>query len=201
MNTSKKNRMFIVAVPILLVITMVLVASVWAGPNSRTATLTNSQYVDVGIVTVWHDETALYIEYNTMSGQEFDIPDGWEIAETRLAIGGIRKANSDDPMPGQFPFQEKHGPANQKIYLYRPNLMSGMQTPTNSMLLPRPYWCRQTAWKLNGVMILRSVPPASNGQLTSNYTVAPAEDEDEKGAERTKAFSESKLHTRVATAQ
>ena len=86
MNTPEKNRLFIVAVPILLVITMVLVASVQAGSNSCTATLTTSQYVDVGVVTVWHDETALYVEYNTINAQELDIPDGWEIAETRLAI-------------------------------------------------------------------------------------------------------------------
>ena len=117
MNTPEKNRLFIVAVPILLVITMVLVASVWAGSGSCTETLPNNQYMDVGILTVWHDETALYVEYNTINAQELDIPDGWEIAETRLAIGGIRQANSDGPMPGQFPFHEKHDPQIRK-YTY-----------------------------------------------------------------------------------
>ncbi len=91
--------------------------SVLAGSNSCTATLPNSQYVYVGIVTVWHDETALYVQYNTISAQDLYIPDGWEIAETRLAIGGIRQANSDDPMPGQFPFHEKHDPPIRK-YIY-----------------------------------------------------------------------------------
>jgi hypothetical protein len=200
MNTSKKNRMFIVAVPILLVITMVLVASVWAGPNSRTATLTNSQYVDVGIVTVWHDETALYIEYNTMSGQEFDIPDGWEIAETRLAIGGIRKANSDDPMPGQFPFHEKHDPPIRK-YTYIVEFNEWDADPdefyvaAQAVLVPSDGM--ETEWRDDSEECASSLEWATY----FNYTVAPAEDEDEKGAERTKAFSESKLHTRVATAQ
>ena len=196
MNTSKKNRMFAVAVPILLVITMVLVASVWAGSNSCTATLTNSQYVDVGIVTVWHDETALYVEYN-ISAQELDIPDGWEIAETRLAIGGILQVNSDDSMPGQFPFHEKHDPPIRK-YTYIVEFNEWDADPdefyvaAQAVLVPSD--SMETEWSDDSDKCTSSLEWATY----FNYTVTPAEDEDEP--ERTKEFTESKLHTMMATA-
>ena len=200
MNTSKKNRLFIVAVPILLVITMVLVVSVWAGSNSCTATLTNSQYVDVGIVTVWHDETALYVEYNTMGAQELDIPDGWEISETRLAIGGIRQANSDDPMPGQFPFHEKHDPPIRKYtYIVEFNAWDAdpdeFYVAAQALLVPSDGM--ETEWRDDSEECASSLEWATY----FNYTVTPGEDEDENEPERNKVFFESKLHTRVATAQ
>jgi hypothetical protein len=166
MNTSKKNRLFVVAVPILLVITMVLVASVWARSNPCTETLSNNQSMNLGILTVWHDETALYVEYNTMSAQELDIPDGWEIAETRLAIGGIRQANSDDSMPGQFPFHEKHDPPIRKYtYIVEFNEwdadLEEFYVAAQAVLVPSDGM--ETEWS----MILKNVSPASNGQLTS----------------------------------
>ena len=188
---------FIVAVPILLVITMVLVASVWAGSNSCTATLTNSQYVDVGIVTVWHDETALYVEYN-ISAQGLDIPDGWEIAETRLAIGGVRQVNSDDPMSGQFPFHEKHDPPIRKYtYIVEYNEWDAdpdeFYVAAQAVLVPSDGM--ETEWSDESEEYTSSLEWATY----FNYTVTPAEDENEP--ERTKEFSESKLHTMMATAQ
>ena len=200
MNTSKKNRLFIVAVPILLVITMVLVVYVWAGSNSCTATLPNIQYVDVGIVTVWHDETALYVEYNTINAQELDIPDGWEIAETRLAIGGIRQANSDDPMPGQFPFHEKHDPPIRK-YTYIIEFNEWDADPDEFYVAAQavlvPSYSMKTEWSDD----TEECPSGLEWATYFNYTVTPAEDEDENEPERTKEFSESKLHTMMATAQ
>ncbi len=199
MNTSKKNRLFAVAVPIFLVITMVLVASVWAGSNPCTATLTNNQYVDMGIVTVWHDETALYVEYN-ISARELDIPDGWEIAETRLAIGGILQANSDDSMPGQFPFHEKHDPPIRK-YTYIVEFNEWEADPdefyvaAQAVLVPSDGM--ETEWSDD----TEECPSGLEWATYFNYTVTPAEDEDENEPERTKEFTESKLHTMMATAQ
>ncbi len=199
MNTSKKNRLFAVAVPIFLVITMVLVASVWAGSNPCTATLTNNQYVDMGIVTVWHDETALYVEYN-ISARELDIPDGWEIAETRLAIGGILQANSDDSMPGQFPFHEKHDPPIRK-YTYIVEFNEWEADPdefyvaAQAVLVPSDGM--ETEWSDDSDECTSSLEWGTY----FNYTVTPAEDEDENEPERTKEFTESKLHTMMATAQ
>ena len=199
MNTSNKNRLFIVAMPIPLVITMVLVASVWAGSNSCTATPTNSQYVDVGIVTVWHDETALYVEYN-ISAQELDIPDGWEIAETRLAIGGIRQVNSDDPMSGQFPFHENHDPPIRKyIYIVEFNEWDAdpdeFYVAAQAVLVPSDGM--ETEWSDDSEECTSSLEWGTY----FNYTVTPAEDEDENEPETTKEFTESKLHTMMATAQ
>ena len=45
------------------------------------------------------------------------IPEGWKIAETRLAIGGIRLTNLDNTISGQFPFHANHDPPIKK-YTY-----------------------------------------------------------------------------------
>ena len=200
MNTSKKNRMFAVAVSILLVITMVLVASVWARSNLCTETLPNNQSMDLGILSVWHDETALYVEYNTMSAQELDIPDGWEIAETRLAIGGIRQANPHDLRPGQFPFHEKHDPPIRKYtYIVEFNAWDAepdeFYVAAQAVLVPSDGM--ETEWRDDSEECASSLEWATY----FNYTVTPAEDKDENEPERNKVFFESKRHTMMATAQ
>jgi hypothetical protein len=200
MNTSKGNRMFIVAVPILMVITMVLVASVWAGSGSFTKTLPNNQSVDIGILTVWHDETAVYVEYNTMSAQELDIPDGWEIAETRLAIGGIRQASSDDLMPGQFPFHEKHDPPIRK-YTYIVEFNEWDADPDEFYVAAQAVLVSSDGMETEWSEESEGCPSSLEWATYFNYTVTPAEDEDENGPERAKEFSELKLHTMMATAQ
>jgi len=198
LNTSKKNRVFAIVGPMVFVITMTMVAFFWSGSGSCTETLSNNQSMDIGIVTVWHDETALYVEYNTISGQEFDTLDGWEIAETRLAIGGIRQANPHDLRPGQFPFHEKHDPPIRKYtYIVEFNAWDAepdeFYVAAQAVLVPSDGM--ETEWRDNS----EGCPSSLEWATYFNYTVTPAEDEGEM--ERNKAFSESRLHARVATAQ
>lgn len=87
-----------------------LVGSVGTHTNPGTLPVPRNQPVDVGIVTVWHDNTSLYVEYNIEGQKNLDIPDGWELLETRLAVGGIRQVNPANPNQGNFPFYKKHYP-------------------------------------------------------------------------------------------
>jgi len=197
MGTLKKSRIFALAGPILLSTIITLFGSVWAGSDSFTQTLPGNNCMDVGIIPVWHDETALYVEYN-ISAQELYIPDGWEIAETRLAIGGILQANSNDPMSGQFPFHEKHDPPIRK-YTYIVEFNEWDADPdefyvaAQAVLVPSDGM--ETEWSDDSEECTSSLEWATY----FNYTVTPAEDENEP--ERTKEFSESKLHTMMAKAQ
>ena len=200
MNTSKKSRVFAVAGPMVLVIAITMVAFVWSGSGSCTETLSNNQSMDAGILTVWHDETALYVEYNTMSARELDIPDGWEIAETRLAIGGICQAKSDDPMPGQFPFCEKHDPPIRNYtYIFEFNEWDSdpdeFYVAAQAVLVPSDGM--ETEWRDNS----EGCPSSLEWATYFNYTIRPAEDRDENEPEITKGFRESKPHTKLATAQ
>ena len=200
MKTSKQARVFSFVGPIFLMTTMVLVGSVLAESDFYTQALAGNKYMDVGIVTVWHDDTALYVEYNTINSQESDIPDGWEIAETRLAIGGIRQANSDDPMPGQFPFHDKHDPPIRKYtYIFEFNEWDAdpdeFYVAAQAVLVPS--YSMKTEWSDD----TEECPSGLEWATYFNYTVTPAEEEDENEPEKTKEFSESKLHTMMATAQ
>jgi hypothetical protein len=156
--------------------------------------------MDVGILTVWHDDTALYVEYNAISDQELDIPDGWEIAETRLAIGGIRQASSDDLMPGQFPFHEKHDPPIKNYtYIFEFNEWDvepdEFYVAAQAVLVPSDGM--ETEWSDDSEVCTSSLEWATY----FNYTVTPIKDDDANKPDITKEFPESKLHTRVATAQ
>jgi len=198
MATLKKIGMFALACPIFLIAIIILVVSVWAGSDSFTQTLPGNNCMDVGIITVWHDETALYIEYNTISSQELDIPDGWEIAETRLAIGGIRQANLDDPMPGQFPFHEKHDPPIRNYtYIFEYDEWDAdpdeFYIAAQAVLVPSD--AMETEWSEESEGCTSSLEWATY----FNYTVTPAEDENEP--ENPKEFSESKLHAMMVTVQ
>ena len=200
MNTSNKSRVFAVAGPMVLVIAMTMVAFVWSGSGSCTETLLNNQSMGVGILSVWHDETALYVEYNTMSARELDIPDGWEIAETRLAIGGIRQPNSDDLRPGQFPFCEKHDPPIRS-YTYIVEFNEWDEGPhefyvaAQALLVPSDVM--ETEWSDDSEVCTSSLEWATY----FNYTIRPAEDKEENEPERSKVFSESKPHTMLAIAK
>ena len=200
MLIPKKSRVFSVAGPMVLVITMTMVAFVWSGSGSCKETLSNNQSMHVGILTVWHDETALYVEYSTMSARELDIPDGWKIAETRLSIGGIRQANSDDLMPGQFPFCENHDPPIRNFsYIFEFNEWDiepdKFYVAAQAVLVPPDGM--ETDWSDD----IGTCNSGVEWATYFNYTVTPVEEKDGNKPERSKVFSESKLHTMLARVQ
>jgi hypothetical protein len=69
--------------------------------------------MNVGILNVWHDHTSLYVGYDMTRAEALGIASDFEIAETRLAVGGISVADSAGPNPSQFPFRETHEPTVQ----------------------------------------------------------------------------------------
>jgi hypothetical protein len=189
---------FVFAGAMSLVITMTMVAFVGSESGFCTETFSNNQSKDVGILTVWHDENALYVAYNTMKARELDIPYGWEIAETRLAIGGILQPNPDDLVPGQFPFHEKHDPPIRNctfIFEFNDWDVEPDEFYVAAQALLVPPDGMETEWSDDFVPCNPSVKWATY----FNYTIRPAEDED--ALKRTKVISESKIHTMLATAK
>ena len=103
-------------------------------------------------------------------------------------------------MPGQFPFHENHDPPIRKyIYIVEFNEWDAdpdeFYVAAQAVLVPSDGM--ETEWSDDSDECTSSLEWATY----FNYTVTPAEDEDENEPERTKEFSESKLHTMVATAQ
>lgn len=196
MGTSKKSRMFALACLILLITISTLAGSIWAESHSYTQTLHINSYMDVGIITVWHDDTAVYVEYNSINAQELDIPDGWEIAETHLAIGGIRQAKLDDPIPGQFPFNEKHDPPVKK-YAYIIDFNEWDVVPEDFYVAARavlvPSEEIETEWSNDSEECTASLDWATY----FNYTLTQIEDNDESELESTGEFPDSKPHRLV----
>jgi hypothetical protein len=63
------------------------------------------QTINAGNVTVWNDQTDLYVQFNTSGG--------WLMTESHVAVAtslaGIPQKNGN-PIPGQFPYSMVHNP-------------------------------------------------------------------------------------------
>lgn len=63
------------------------------------------QTINAGNVTVWNDQTDLYVQFSTSNG--------WLLGETHVAVAtslaGIPQKNGN-PIPGQFPYKMNHNP-------------------------------------------------------------------------------------------
>lgn len=71
------------------------------------------QTTDVGTVTVWNDETNVYVHYQT-SGD-------YKLKRTHLYVGAcnaIPTNNSGNPRIGQYPYQTSHGTTGVSSYTY-----------------------------------------------------------------------------------
>lgn len=71
------------------------------------------QTINVGTVTVWNDETNVYVHY-LMTGD-------YKLKKTHLfvgACGGIPVNNSGNPRIGQYPYQTTHGTTGVQSYTY-----------------------------------------------------------------------------------
>ena len=103
-------------------------------------------------------------------------------------------------MPGQFPFHDKHDPPIRK-YTYIIEFNEWDADPDEFYVAAQavlvPSYSMEAEWSDYTEERTSSLEWATY----FNYTVAPAEEEDENEPEKTKEFSESKLHTMMATAQ
>ncbi|MGQ0737716.1 MAG: hypothetical protein ACT4OJ_01530 [Bacteroidota bacterium] len=71
------------------------------------------QTIDVGSVTVWNDETNVYVHYQATGN--------YKLKKTHLYVGacsGIPTNNSGNPRIGQFPYQTTHGTTGVQQFTY-----------------------------------------------------------------------------------
>lgn len=66
-------------------------------PPPFEVSLCAAQDTDIGVVTVEHDSSNLYVSF------EIEQP-GWYLAETHVAVGDIPTTRSGNPQPGRFPY-------------------------------------------------------------------------------------------------
>ena len=98
-----------------LVLVMGLVAPMAAPAVAHTEadpaviTLYAGQDIDVGTVSVWNDDTTLYVKYETTGD--------WVMTETHLAVAeeldDIPQTRKGNPIPGRFEYKMEHDPAVQ----------------------------------------------------------------------------------------
>ena len=115
---KKKPKLLPFSALFLLVTIAGFAASVCAEYHSDRKACAHNQPVNVGIISVWHDDTSLYVAYNATKVEELGIPHSYEIIETRLVIGGIHHPEFGNVSTDQFPFQEVHdGPVQTYTYV------------------------------------------------------------------------------------
>lgn len=67
----------------------------------------------MGTVTVWNDETNIYVHYQTTGD--------YRLKKTHLYVGsctGIPTNNAGNPRIGQYPYQTTHGTTGVSAYTY-----------------------------------------------------------------------------------
>jgi hypothetical protein len=107
------------------------------------ATLLAGQHIPAGTLTIWNDETTLYVRYSAFPG--------FSLAETHLAaaqdLSGIPQTKKGNPIPGRFPFKATHSGAADFIYAQE------LQWPTESEIVVAAHAVvelagggRETAW-------------------------------------------------------
>ncbi|MBW2996798.1 hypothetical protein KY349_00485 [Candidatus Woesearchaeota archaeon] len=69
------------------------------------------QHIDAGDVTIWNDDSNLYVRYETTGG--------WEMTETHLHVAcsleEIPQTKKGNPRPGHFAINDEHDPAITEI--------------------------------------------------------------------------------------
>lgn len=102
---------------LLTVLFFSMVSVVWAQPQTAVTTyncgtptqviLYAGQTTNAGSVTVWNDQTNLYVRYQTTGG--------WVMTESHLAVAttlaGIPQTSTGNPRVGNFPYKTTHNPA------------------------------------------------------------------------------------------
>jgi len=113
MDTEKKRKPISLLTLLFLMIIACCASSMSAKAELSEEDCWNHYPMNVGILKVWHDRNALYVVYDMTHAETLGIASDFEIAETRLAVGGISMADSAGPNPCPFPFREKHVPSVQ----------------------------------------------------------------------------------------
>lgn len=110
MDITKRTTFFALAVLAVLSVATALMPSGTAEADCGSAaevTLYGGQVIEVGTVTIWNDDTYLYVSYSTGGG--------WVLNETHLSVAtslyDIPQTRSGNPIPGKFRYKTEYDPA------------------------------------------------------------------------------------------
>ncbi len=110
MDNRRKDIFFALVVLVMLSIISVLMSTGMAEAECDTPVdvpLYGGQVIEVGTVSIWNDETFLYVRYSTAGG--------WGLSETHLSVAdtldGIPQTKSGNPIPGKFQYKADYDPA------------------------------------------------------------------------------------------
>src|SRR5689334_13473943 len=105
------KKIYVPAALLFLILSLVIPVSANTGEAPLVVDLIAGQNEHAGEIKVWDDGTSLYVLYETVNP--------WCLTDTHLAVAsstdGIPQANGN-PIPGQFPYSNKHNCATNFLY-------------------------------------------------------------------------------------
>ncbi len=149
------KKVIIMFLAMLLAVGLTLpMASVAAATESlpQTQTLWAGQDIDVGTVSVWNDNTNLYVKYETTGG--------WEMTETHLAIGNnvgdIPQTKKGNPIPGHFMYSTEHDPAVTEYEVVISGFAAGggLFIAAHAVVVRPLEDCWETIWQIGDVEVV-----------------------------------------------